>query len=101
MVSTHAPARGATRPGALGRRRGSFNSRAREGRDGVTRAEKFAFERFNSRAREGRDQPRHAPAVGGSRFNSRAREGRDTPKGGYLAACVMFQLTRPRGARRN
>ena len=55
-VSTHAPARGAT---PQGRRRGChhrrFNPRAREGRDGVHIAAPPSNGSFNPRAREGRD----------------------------------------------
>ena len=98
-VSIHAPARGATRTRVFVKRQilfqftrprgarprsgvfrlcsGSFNSRAREGRDSASPAVFDSILRFNSRAREGRDGRRRGGAVGDWRFNSRAREGRD------------------------
>ena len=56
VVSTHAPARGAT-PASANRLCSwrCFNSRAREGRDSALRLLWRRAERFNSRAREGRD----------------------------------------------
>ena len=99
VVSTHAPARGATSRRRACRGRRSFNSRAREGRDPVIVAAsqplaKFQLTRprgarrsaraapcpascFNSRAREGRDCVRRRRGGGRKCFNSRAREGRD------------------------
>ena len=99
-----------------------FNSRAREGRDGMGLKSSRAISCFNSRAREGRDWkiPRargvvivsiHAPARGatsrhmststrGCCFNSRAREGRDRRDKVRLHRVRQFQFTRPRGARR-
>ena len=55
LVSIHAPARGATWAitGNLGG--GSFNSRARKGRDKETEDNAMFRESFNSRARKGRD----------------------------------------------
>ena len=99
-VSTHAPARGATRVDVqidfhttfqLTRPRGArpaarrpfklcfprFNSRAREGRDQFSHFWRNTTESFNSRAREGRDAVPGGRASGRSSFNSRAREGRD------------------------
>ena len=55
----------------------SFNSRAREGRDGLRGALLAVDRRFNSRAREGRDSRSRSNGAAYSRFNSRAREGRD------------------------
>ena len=114
VVSTHAPARGATTTLAphTGQYLG-FNSRAREGRDAwSTRAIGLAA-RFNSRAREGRDKScdlsldtmqlvsTHAPARGATRprtmrrlrqrsFNSRAREGRDIASHLTSTSCASF-----------
>ena len=76
LVSIHAPARGATQERPSGRGWYSFNPRAREGRDLM----KMIFQRMS---------------LG---FNPRAREGRDvTP--GSCRICLLFQSTRPRGAR--
>ena len=115
--------RGARRMMAHGRKFVTcFNSRAREGRDGMGLKSSRAISCFNSRAREGRDWkiPRargvvivsiHAPARGatsrhmststrGCCFNSRAREGRDRRDKVRLHRVRQFQFTRPRGARR-
>ena len=57
LVSTHAPARGATSPKPHSERPQSrFNSRAREGRDRLWRISVSRTVVFNSRAREGRDE---------------------------------------------
>ena len=96
---------------------GSFNSRARKGRDvstgehvqgaavsihapvkgATSQAELAAAEAscFNSRARKGRDwQKVRAPSsrVG---FNSRARKGRDVADVMAKTANMAFQFTRP------
>ena len=122
-VSTHAPAWGAT-----GRRRTaisralrfnsrarvgrdvtvqplafnviSFNSRARVGRDVTVQPLAFNVISFNSRARVGRDQRPPPPPPPSRRFNSRARVGRDENCRDLMTLHLMFQLTRPRGARR-
>ena len=75
-VSIHAPTRGATAyivdyVGVAG-----FNSRAHAGRDTRSLPRTFTTDGFNSRAHAGRD----VPSVGRSRV-------------------IMFQFTRPRGAR--
>ena len=123
-VSIHAPARGATsrrrgRPGAGSR----FNPRAREGRDPRLchfGASLFVFQ--STRPRGARpwslppvvDGPHvsiHAPARGAtapvaflmpstSCFNPRAREGRDGRGDVSRPRGILFQSTRPRGARR-
>ena len=121
LVSTHAPARGATRRPARTPGRGSrFNSRAREGRDeclGV-RPLRPLFQLTRPRgARLTRSEigfgktlfqltrPRGArPGFGeyayiATSFNSRAREGRDLRRLRSPGAPHSFQLTRPRGAR--
>ena len=120
LVSIHAPARGATstpwwmkcfhtfqftRPRGARRWGGisfcgriSFNSRAREGRDGVRGRMAPPRRGFNSRAREGRDWAAARRVVIAPSFNSRAREGRDVcPRG--VRSQRRFQFTRPRGAR--
>ena len=97
-VSIHAPARGATCRRWRLRASRRFNSRAREGRDPVRLSRRVREECFNSRAREGRDRALarrvrredvsiHAPARGAT---CRLRR-----KTGVL----VFQFTRPRGAR--
>ena len=142
-VSTHAPARGATRDSACTQRQQrSFNSRAREGRDQPSTLAPATPSRFNSRAREGRDVFSLTSAPAAISFNSRAREGRDllrrhargdrqvsthapargattrvcqgskhdfvsthapargaTPRRCFFLLDIVFQLTRPRGAR--
>ena len=55
---------------------------------------------FNSRAREGRDLNANSPMLTPPCFNSRAREGRDCLRR-RCSRSGMFQLTRPRGARRD
>ena len=101
-VSTHAPARGATPPGGQGLRDGhSFNSRPREGGDGITGntadllviVSTHAPARgatvvplpggpsavgFNSRPREGGDETPHDILGRMESFNSRPREGGDS-----------------------
>jgi len=77
MVSIHAPARGATAHKRPSSRAACFNPRARAGRDG-----------------HGTGQ-----AGAGSSFNPRARAGRDWFKSFKAESHVMFQSTRPRGAR--
>ena len=113
------------RPGAgrRRRRRESFNSRAREGRDGRAWERSSSRRSFNSRAREGRDPAQRRLLLCLCGFNSRAREGRDlrgadrvrdrhavsihAPARGATSKTQIapqplevFQFTRPRGARR-
>ena len=54
---------------------------------------------FNPRAREGRDQPATICNVCYRRFNPRAREGRDVMLPYIMDMGILFQPTRPRGAR--
>ena len=79
-VSIHAPARGATTTFCATACPGSFNSRAREGRDGRRGSISRPGISFNSRAREGRDflgvdnsggvsVSIHAPARGATWFH--------------------------------
>ena len=93
--------RGARRGGKKGgRRRGSFNSRAREGRDGLFRggSELLTF-CFNSRAREGRDGLYDRFLHIDTAFQFTRPRGARLNR--YPGACspVLFQFTRPRGAR--
>ncbi len=78
-VSIHAPARGATWPCLV----------RRAPRPG-----------FNPRARTGRDLGRWASLSPPWRFNPRARTGRDSQQYFALLRLVVFQSTRPHGARR-
>ena len=54
---------------------------------------------FKPRAREGRDLPFIQERMGPSCFKPRAREGRDASARVWYSSIVMFQATRPRGAR--
>ena len=76
LVSIHAPARGATIAARRAKDFLSFNSRAREGRDLLFARRMYRIFCFNSRAREGRDM-----SIGRS------------------SRILVFQFTRPRGAR--
>ncbi len=98
-----------------------FNPRAREGRDMIlkfltararvsihapargatleTAPVRLAASSFNPRAREGRDSGSGNRACGTFCFNPRAREGRDAWSQAANITVVMFQSTRPRGAR--
>ena len=124
-VSIHAPARGATSDGRC-RVTGCdrFNPRAREGRDlGQIVAQPTGAVFQSTRPRGARREmmgrfslPQtvsiHAPARGATRlraqdrgegmsFNPRAREGRDDCALHYALHDILFQSTRPRGARPN
>ena len=102
-VSIHAPAWGATRsPCWPSPASGSFNPRARVGRD-LTGGTAFS---------DGPMVSIHAPAWGatsvistptsiGRGFNPRARVGRDLSNFPTFSHYVKFQSTRPRGARRD
>ncbi len=79
IVSTHAPAQGATRADRQAVRRGSgFNPRARTGRDRGPHLHPERMGRFNPRARTGRDADRAGSVPRTHRFNPRARTGRDS-----------------------
>ena len=99
-VSIHAPARGATVTKFVFIALGSFNSRAREGRDHCTRVFTERGWGFNSRAREGRDfrlvhRRRRIAAVS---IHAPAR-GATLPPERHQSLSRGFQFTRPRGAR--
>ncbi len=99
VVSIHAPARGAT-----GRSRTicpprRFNSRAREGRDGRTRARASWPRAFQFTRPRGARPSGFTCGSTSAGFNSRAREGRDKYTSGMGAEAPSFQFTRPRGAR--
>ena len=76
VVSTHAPAKGATRLRLLSITVGCFNTRSREGSDGNLQSDQRTARSFNTRSREGSDQvgdeyhvidyyvSTHAPAKG-------------------------------------
>ena len=78
LVSTRAPARGATS--------GRTDTRSRP-------------KCFNPRAREGRDNIEDAPLAVIPGFNPRAREGRDAAIDFWERVVEAFQPARPRGAR--
>ena len=124
LVSTHAPARGATRPPPRsGGGATRFNSRAREGRDSLygyadpvkpkfqltrprgarqPRPEQVETARcFNSRAREGRDTFALYPWRDRDSFNSRAREGRDLDAPSQLSKHHVSTHAPARGATRS
>ena len=76
-----------------------FNSRAHGGRDTVAPCAGTPRAGFNSRAHGGRDPHTQAPDRTLASFNSRAHGGRDL-RGQTLAPWkLLFQFTRPRGAR--
>ena len=78
IVSTHAPARGATSSFSFfSSCFFSFNSRTREGCDSVRAILLLRPSGFNSRTREGCDAPWSSVVVLRARFNSRTREGCD------------------------
>ena len=123
-VSIHAPAWGATfHPSRRAHPCRRFNPRARVGRDQRRGTCPVLRRSFNPRARVGRDRACaqsarfaskvsiHAPAWGATRthrratvhrggFNPRARVGRDVIHVQRLDSVLVFQSTRPRGARR-
>ena len=97
-----------------------FNPRAREGRDQICALRPSRASCFNPRAREGRDPARSTFRRAITSFNPRAREGRDAPHASarprrpvsihapargatqiaaYAPDLILFQSTRPRGAR--
>ena len=78
-ISTHAPARGAT---------------------GHIVPELFASRYFNSRTREGCDCSADSFALLDAYFNSRTREGCDLYSSVQSRVIRIFQLTHPRGVRR-
>ena len=77
-VSIHAPGRGATcSPLQSAQELRSFNSRTREGCDGIATQKCNRASRFNSRTREGCDVYCGLAIYEALRFNSRTREGCD------------------------
>ena len=101
-VSTHAPARGATLRRVAGVQDARLVSTHAPARGATSRADDPPPLQpgFNSRAREGRDSRQDRSQGSRPSFNSRAREGRDPPQQNTMRRRTMFQLTRPRGARR-
>ena len=100
IVSIHAPARGATRHiRHYGNGNGSFNPRAREGRDRLTVLRQLRTFPFQSTRPRGARLPYSCVSPTSLCFNPRAREGRDTPIMPALRVSSVFQSTRPRGAR--
>ena len=122
LISTHAPAWGATvtrltgavarefqltRPrGARHRYRRRYEvysefqlTRPRGARPRASSAYLHLKSHFNSRARVGRDRVRTRHSAALRYFNSRARVGRDVSDRKFKTSETLFQLTRPRGAR--
>ena len=100
-VSIHAPARGATGIWLLKLQLSScFNPRARAGRDVMRTPRATWYSGFNPRARAGRDPASRRAGEVPHCFNPRARAGRDLVELDDLLGNVLFQSTRPRGARR-
>ena len=123
LVSTHAPAKGATRiPDGGGIHGQGFNPRAREGRDAIGQADEIPSAQFQpTRPRRARrtlpvhihDYVELQPTLTrtatllqdlggdgrGCGFNPRAREGRDDQAHRFARGHHGFQPTRPRRAR--
>ena len=76
-----------------------FNPRAREGRDRQATYKAALSGGFNPRAREGRDSATVSDLQFDDGFNPRAREGRDAVGEVREMPLLVFQSTRPRGAR--
>ena len=76
-----------------------FNPRARRGRDVNEAFLNLEFRRFNPRARRGRDHTKPSYPRVSSGFNPRARRGRDVLSYNLIPLAVLFQSTRPQGAR--
>ena len=101
QVSTHAPAWGATCGLAVFAANQHVSTHAPAwGATDQRRAPRRARNSFNSRARVGRDFTTATLAPNIQSFNSRARVGRDVSDRLTIPNELMFQLTRPRGARR-
>ena len=97
-VSIHAPAWGATSPSlGLSLSLGSFNPRARVGRDSLSARPRHTHGCFNPRARVGRDPTWLAGLCHRASFNPRARVGRDITVNHFGRCASKFQSTRPRG----
>ena len=99
-VSIHAPARGTTKEPAKPERlvNVSIHAPAR-GATAVDGRITLQARGFNSRAREGCDKDHDQGRDDGGGFNSRAREGRDRARSAFRLPVMLFQFTRPRGAR--
>jgi hypothetical protein len=78
LVSIHAPARGATQYAYI---------------------QAAIYGGFNPRARAGRDMQPNYPSIRIDSFNPRARAGRDSQNALCIYLALLFQSTRPRGAR--
>ena len=76
-----------------------FNPRARVGRDLILLLRLMLTSRFNPRARVGRDPDMLESQNVCACFNPRARVGRDVCNFGHKVDSLLFQSTRPRGAR--
>ena len=71
------------------------------GRDLLGQLGYFRFYRFNPRARMGRDDRVIVDRSNNDGFNPRARMGRDFLRSNFHPYPLLFQSTRPHGARPN
>src|SRR5438309_982401 len=100
-VSIHAPGRGATALGEIGRMvRVGFNPRPRTGGDGIFGLISYGQNRFNPRPRTGGDASCAARIPSAGSFNPRPRTGGDWTPRSTFAPSVSFQSTPPDGGRR-
>ena len=100
VVSIHAPAWGATKPGALAASSRGFQSTRPRGARRTRICPSWAARWFQStRPRGARRLPQSRPQFLPC-FNPRARVGRDSCRPMRRTAALRFQSTRPRGARR-
>ena len=100
-ISIHAPAWGATYSAPCARILSQISIHAPAwGATGQAAGRCQRLADFNPRARVGRDQGRLRGRSGGRDFNPRARVGRDCLRRDAISLVVLFQSTRPRGARR-
>ena len=100
VISTHAPARGAT-PNEKQRRQGytiSTHAPAR-GATIVFPSNTSGLGYFNPRTREGCDEDPANRDPGTRHFNPRTREGCDLTRGYAVTRWLQFQPTHPRGVR--
>ena len=99
-VSIHAPARGATAPVIrVGRLAPNVSIHAPARGATYGQAQFGTLLCFNPRARAGRDPTGHRAGFACPGFNPRARAGRDPLSPAPRWTALLFQSTRPRGAR--
>ena len=99
-VSIHAPAWGATQDARAGFRAQKVSIHAPAwGATFFKSFRKLFRQGFNPRARVGRDMQYSLEFIVMSSFNPRARVGRDPSSPYRMLTAILFQSTRPRGAR--